>query len=146
MQALPHRYKVAAAAEIEENVSLSSEGLETIESAAPAEFGGPGDRWSPETLLLAAVADCYILTFKAIARASKCDWSAIRCDVEGTLDRVDRVTRFTQFQLAVVLDVPAGTDEQAAMRILEKTEHACLITNSMTVQSHLNAEVRSATA
>ncbi len=142
MQNLPHHYSVAATSTSAGNVELKSPGLTPIESAAPAEFGGPGDLWSPETLLAAAVADCFILSFRAIARASKLDWTSLSCDAEGILDRVEKVTRFTEFNLRVVLDVPAGTDEQKAMRILDKAEHACLITNSMTSETNLDAEVR----
>lgn len=142
MQNLPHHYSVAATSTSAGNVELRSHGLPPIESAAPAEFGGPGDLWSPETLLAAAVADCFILSFRAIARASKLDWTSLSCDVEGILDRVEKVTRFTEFNLRVVLDVPAGTDEQKAMRILDKAERACLITNSMTSETNLDAEVR----
>lgn len=144
MQNLPHSYTVGATAAIEKNVSLSSEGLTPIDSAPPTEFGGPGGFWSPETLLVAAVADCFILTFKAIARASKCNWVSISCNVDGTLDQVDKVTRFTEFRLQVVLDVPAGTDEQKSLRLLEKAERACLITNSLSAKAYLAAEVHSA--
>ncbi|MCH8134631.1 MAG: OsmC family protein [Proteobacteria bacterium] len=142
MQNLPHHYSVAATSTSAGNVELRSNGLTPIESAAPAEFGGPGDLWSPETLLAAAVADCFILSFRAIAQASKLDWTSLSCDVEGILDRVEKVTRFTEFNLRVVLEVPAGTDEQKAMRILDKAEHACLITNSMTSETNLDAVVR----
>lgn len=142
MQNLPHHYAVAAAASAEGNVDLTSSGLTQIDSAPPAEFGGPGDRWSPETLLVAAVADCFVLTFRAIARASKMDWVSLTCEVDGTLDRVDNVTRFTEFRLRVVLDAPQGTDEQKAKRLLEKSERSCLITNSLHAESHLDAEVR----
>ena len=142
MQNLPHHYAVAAATSTEGNVDLSSPGLSRIDSAPPAEFGGPGDRWSPETLLVAAVADCFILTFKAIARASKLDWVALSCDVDGVLDRVDNVTRFTEFRLRAVLDAPPGTDERKAQRLLEKAELSCLITNSLNSESHLVTEVR----
>ena len=142
MQNLPHHYSVAATSTSAGNVELRSNGLTPIESAAPAEFGGPGDLWSPETLLAAAVADCFILSFRAIAQASKLDWTSLSCDVEGILDRVEKVTRFTEFNLRVVLEVPAGTDEQKAMRILDKAEHACLITNSMTSETNLDALVR----
>jgi len=142
MQNLPHHYAVAAAASTEGNVELTSPELTPIDSAPPAEFGGPGDRWSPETLLVAAVADCFILTFKAIARGSKMDWVSMRCDVDGVLERVDNVTKFTKFQLRVVLNAPAGTDEQKATRLLEKSESACLITNSLNAEVHLDAEVR----
>ena len=142
MQNLPHKYKVAASARADSQVKLASAGLEDLESASPAEFGGPGDRWSPETLLVAAVADCFILTFRAIARASKLEWISINCDVDAILDRVDGVSRFTAFHQRVVLDVAAGTNEAKAMRLLEKAEQACLITNSLNGNSHLAAEVR----
>ena len=47
------------------DVALSGDGLPAIATAPPAEFGGPGDRWSPETLLAAAVADCFVLGFRS---------------------------------------------------------------------------------
>jgi len=144
MQKLPHFYAVTATANIEENIDLTSPGLTRIESAAPTEFGGPGDRWSPETLLVAAVADCFILTFKAIARASKMDWVSLSCHVDGTLDRINSVTLFTEFRLCVVLDMPQGADEQKAMRLIKKSEDACLVTNSLSAELHLDAKVRNA--
>ncbi|MFT4585121.1 MAG: organic hydroperoxide reductase OsmC/OhrA [Gammaproteobacteria bacterium] len=142
MQNLPHKYSVSATSGCDGNVDLTSAHLAKIESAAPAEFGGPGDRWSPETLLVAAVADCFILTFKAIAQGSKMDWISISCIVEGVLDRVDNVSRFTDFHLRVVLDAQPGTDEQKATRLLQKSELACLITNSLNAETHLDTEIR----
>lgn len=142
MHNLPHHYAVAATIGSEGNVDLASPGLASIESAPPAEFGGPGDLWSPEALLVAAVADCFILTFKAIARASKMDWVSLSCEVDGTLDRADNALQFTEFRLRVVLDAPQGTDEKKAMRILEKSENSCLITNSLKSDTHLDAQVR----
>jgi organic hydroperoxide reductase OsmC/OhrA len=142
MQDFPHHYQVAATAADTGNVELSSEGVATIASAPPAEFGGPGDQWSPESLLVAAVADCFVLSFRAIARASKLDWTSLSCDVVGTLDRVERVTQFTGFEVTAELVAPAGTDEAKAQRILQKAEDACLITNSLIADSHLSATVR----
>ncbi|NOX69729.1 MAG: OsmC family protein [Gammaproteobacteria bacterium] len=142
MQNLPHYYSVAATSTPAGNVDLASPGLVSMTSDAPAEFGGPGDLWSPETLLTAAVADCFILSFRAIARASKFEWMSLNCDVEGVLERLEKVTRFSRFNLRVVLVVPAGTDEQKAMRILEKSEHACLVTNSMTSEVNFSPEIR----
>jgi len=141
MQDLPHLYKVAAKAEPESDVNLSADNVEDIPSAPPAEFGGPGDRWSPESLLVAAVADCFILSFRAIARASKLPWTSLECDAEGKLDRVERTMKFTEFTVNARLVVPPGTDEQKAHRILEKAEESCLVTNSMTATRHLNGDV-----
>ncbi len=142
MQDFPHHYQVAASAADTGNVELSSDGVAAIASAPPAEFGGPGDQWSPESLLVAAVADCFVLSFRAIARASKLDWTSLSCDVTGTLDRVERKTQFTGFDVKAELVVPAGTDEAKAQRLLQKAEDACLITNSLIADSHLEATVR----
>ena len=141
MQDLPHYYKVSVNADSDSAV-VSSEGVETLETAGPIEFGGPGDAWSPEALLVAAVADCFALTFRAIARASKLDWTSLRCDASGTLDKLDKVTQFTGFDLNVELTVPAGADERKANRLLQRAEHHCLITNSLKADSRLNATLR----
>ncbi|HET6629548.1 MAG TPA: OsmC family protein [Woeseiaceae bacterium] len=142
MKDFPHHYTVAAKALPDDPVELSSPGLPTLESAPPVEFGGPGDRWSPETLLVAAVADCFVLSFKAIAQASKFEWTSLSCDVEGELDRQDKAMQFVGFRVRAVLDVPAGADESRAQRLLEKAEHSCLITSSLKAPATLEAEVR----
>ena len=141
MQDLPHRYTAAALARAEGEVTLESHRLASLSSAAPAEFGGPGDRWSPETLLVAAVADCFTLSFRAIARASKLEWLSLRCEVEGTLDRVERVMQFTGFKTRATLQVPSGTDAERARGLLEKAEKTCLISNSLKGSSHLETSV-----
>jgi|SRR5690606_23061813 len=142
MQELPHRYCVGAASTPEGFVALSSPGLARLESASPAEFGGPGDQWSPETLLVAAIADCFVLSFKAVAKASKFDWLSVSCEVEGTLDRKDGRLQFVSYRVRAVLDVPAGTDEARTHRLLEKAEDNCLITNSLNGEVVLEPEVR----
>lgn len=141
MEKLPHHYKVTALAAPDEDVSLTSDGLTSLPSAPPVEFGGPGDRWSPETLLVAAVADCFVLSFRAIARASNLQWNALRCEVEGTLERVERTTRFTEFRVRAALRIPPDTSETRAQRILEKSEESCLITNSLSGRTHLETSI-----
>jgi uncharacterized OsmC-like protein len=141
LQDYPHRYRAAAVGAEEGQITVEAKGLPTFASAAPAEFGGPGDRWSPETLLVASVADCFVLTFRAVARASKLPWSSLRCEVEGTLERIERVTQFTAFRVRASLRVPEGTDEEKARRIRARSEQACLVTNSLKADSHLEAEV-----
>ncbi|HXW08378.1 MAG TPA: OsmC family protein [Vicinamibacterales bacterium] len=110
---------------------MTAERLPIVRSASPAEFDGPGDRWSPETLLVGAVADCFILTFRAIARASTLSWTSLDCDVTGTLDRVDHATQFTRFDVTAHLVVPDGEDAERARHALEKAERTCLISNSL---------------
>ncbi len=141
MQEFPHHYLVSANAETEGNVVLKTDDMPQIISAPPAEFGGPGDQWSPEHLLVASVADCFILTFRAIARASKLEWVGLEVNAEGVLDRIDRVTQFTGFTVRASLTVPVGTDEAKAQRLLEKAEGACLVTASLKATCHLEADI-----
>ena len=141
MQDFPHHYLVNAEAEAEGNIALKSDNMPQLVSAPPAEFGGPGDQWSPEHLLVASVADCFILTFRAIARASKLEWVSLEASADGILDRVDRVTQFTSVTIKATLTVPADTNEEKARRLLQKAEDACLITNSMTAETHLEADI-----
>ena len=141
MQELPHHYTVRADAAADGSVDLSAERLDHLQSSSPAEFGGPGDRWSPETLLTAAVAGCFILTFRAVARASTLPWTSLQCEVVGTLDRVDKATQFTEFILHAHLVVPPGTNPDLARRALEKAERNCLVSNSLNAAIHLQPEV-----
>lgn len=141
MQDYPHHYRVKAAAPTEGEIDVSSPGLQTLPSLAPAEFGGPGDLWSPETFMVAAVADCYILTFRAIARGAKFEWNSLSCDVDGVLDRVDRVTQFTDFYMKIELRVPPDSDHKKAERLLHRSEQVCLVTNSMTSKCHLDITI-----
>jgi organic hydroperoxide reductase OsmC/OhrA len=141
MQDYPHRYLATADAPESGTIDVSSPGLENLATAAPAEFDGPGDLWSPETMLVGSVANCIILTFRAIARGSRFEWISMNCEVEGVLDRVDRVTSFTDFNIRVTLRVPEGTDEHKAQKLLEKSKTVCLVTNSLTGEKHLSTEI-----
>ena len=143
MDAFPHHYVVTANADAgNSSVAVNSSGLTTLSTDAPAEFGGPGDAWSPETLLMAAVADCFILSFRAIAHASKVQWQSIDCEATGTLDRVERTNKFTQVNLNVSVNVGQETDEEKLLKVLHKAEDSCLITNSMTAGVSLNTNIQ----
>lgn len=141
MQDFPHHYEVIGSGTTDSPVVLKAGNLSEIVTAPPIEFGGPGDKWSPEALLVAAVADCFILSFRAIARASKLDWSDLQCRATGTLDRVERVTRFTAINVEASLVVPAGTDLEKAEKLLHKAEQSCLITNSLIADSTLSISI-----
>ncbi|HMN28830.1 MAG TPA: OsmC family protein [Caldilineaceae bacterium] len=141
MQNFPHSYRVSASGGREGVVVASAAGLADLVTASPAEFDGPGDQWSPETMLVAAVASCYLLTFRSIARAARFDWNQVRCRVEGILDRVERVTRFTKIYLNVKLEAPSGVDLQKAQQLLQKTEQSCLITRSLNAQVVFETEI-----
>lgn len=141
MKAFPHAYAASAAAESTGPVAVASPQLPNLETAAPPEFDGPGGAWSPETLLCASVADCFVLTFRAVSRAARLEWLRLNCHVEGVLERVGQSSRFTRFTTVAELLVPEGADTTKARELLERAEHGCLIANSLTGSRELKAEV-----
>ena len=141
MRPFPHRYTASASANPDGDVRLDSEGLPPIATAPPEAFGGPGDRWSPETLFVGAIADCFILTFRSLAEATSLPWLSLTCEAEDVLDRVDRVNSFTEVYVRATLVVPPDADETQSVQALERTERLCLITNSLRAEAHLDARV-----
>ena len=141
MKAYPHRYAIGAVGGPAGEITLAGAGLPALASAPPVEFDGPGDLWSPETLLVAAVADCFVLSFRAIARASQLEWLELDVEVVGTLDRVERQPRFTRFDTRAHLRLPVGGDRVRAEAALARAEAVCLISNSLSGERHLQAQV-----
>lgn len=131
MQPYPHTYIASAAAVATGAVSVTTDDSPMILSEPPKEFGGPGNQWSPETLLCAAVADCFVLTFRSIARAAKLEWSHLLCGVEGTLERTEQGVYFTRFTTHATLQIVNAMEEGRAKALLEKAEHGCLVANSL---------------
>lgn len=141
MHPYPHLYTVQATASPDGDVPVTSAGLPALATAAPVEFDGPGGRWSPETLLVAAVADCYLLSFRGVARANKFAWQSLECTVEGTLNRIEGKTRFTHVVVRATLRVPAGTDETKAVQLMQRADHVCLISNSLVAERRVESTV-----
>jgi organic hydroperoxide reductase OsmC/OhrA len=141
MQPLPHIYSVTGIAGSAGRVTLSARGAPDLASAAPSQFGGPGDQWSPESLLAAAFSSCFILSFRSVARSLKLEWSRMECAVEATLGRSDGVTQFTRVVARVTLTVPESVDARLSERALAKAEHGCLIGNSLRCQRELQIEI-----
>ena len=131
MHPYPHTYRATTSGAATGLVTVSSPGLPDLPSAPPPEFDGPGGLWSPETMLCAAIADCFVLTFRAVARASKFEWRSLDCQVEGLLERAEGGARFTRYVTHATLHAPAGIDRERATQLLEKAERGCLVAASL---------------
>jgi organic hydroperoxide reductase OsmC/OhrA len=141
MKPYPHVYPVSARMAATGTALLQAEGMPDLPSAAPREFDGPGDQWSPESLLVAAVASCFLLTFKAMARASKLEWSQLDCSVEGTLERVDGMTQFSHMHTRARLTAPRSSSNELCLRLLKKAERGCLVANSLRCARDLTSDI-----
>lgn len=141
MKPLPHRYDVSLSGGPSGYAQLSTPGIPELRMAPPVEYDGPGDAWSPEHLLLASVEACFLFTLRTIARLSKLEFSDLELSATGTVDRQDGVTRFVEIVLRPRITVPAGTNRERALRILEKSEKTCLVSASLTTPIRLEAEI-----
>lgn len=139
MQPLPHHYAVRLSAGPTGYADLLADGLPHLKLQAPPEFGGPGDAWSPETLLLAAVQGCFLLTFRAVAAAAQVPFESMSVETWGTLDRNHAALRFTEIVVTPTITVPQDTDLARVRRLVEKAEQACLITASLSTPVRVDA-------
>jgi peroxiredoxin-like protein len=141
MKPFPHVYDVHLSGRPEGHAVLSTPGIPDLATAPPIDFDGPGDAWSPEHLLLAAVQSCFLFTLRAIARASRVEFVSLELDAAGTVDRKDGVTRFTEIILRPRLTIAVGVDRERAVKILEKSEKLCLVSASLSTAIHLKPEI-----
>jgi peroxiredoxin-like protein len=141
MQSLPHHYNVKTHSTPDSQIIVSSQGIPDLITSAPAEFGGPGDQWSPETLFMSAVASCFVLSFKAVAGASSFTWKDLQCESIGKLEKIERTMKFTEITTKVKLTIGNDVDKQKAIKLIEKSESICLVTNSLTASLKLEYEI-----
>jgi organic hydroperoxide reductase OsmC/OhrA len=122
---------------------LNKEANHCIEVATPPEFpkGIPGI-WSPEHLFTASVSSCLMTTFLAIAENSKLDFKDFSCQSKGKLEQVDGKMMMSEIVLEPVVTISNEKDRERAERVLQKSEAACLISNSVKSRIIMNATIK----
>lgn len=132
--ALSHSYTVNLSWEHDRQGILFSDELEqTVEVATPPPFPkGVEKIWSPEHLFTSAVNSCFMTTFLAVAENSKLEFESFTCKASGKLEQVEGKYKMTEVLLEPELTIKHEKDQDRALRVLQKAEAACLITNSIT--------------
>jgi peroxiredoxin-like protein len=104
----------------------------SIEVATPPEFSnGIAGTWSPEHLFVAAVNSCLMTTFLAIAENSRLRYESFGSNAIGKLENSSGKFLMSEVVLRPVLRIMDENDREKAMRVLEKSEKACLVSNSI---------------
>jgi peroxiredoxin-like protein len=125
-------YTVEVEWQRERRGNASASNLPTIPIGAPPEFGGTGQSWSPEQLVVAALNACYLLTFVAIAENSNIPLVSFACSAKGRLEKVSGgVQQITEITLQPNIVVAAAKDIDRVTRIVEKAKHNCFVSNSL---------------
>lgn len=139
----PFEYEVNVDWENERKGLMSSPDLvEVIEVATPPEFPkGMEGIWSPEHLFVASVNSCLMTTFLAIAENSKLEFSEFSSRAVGKLEKIDGQFMISEITLTPLLAIHDEKDRERAVRILQKSEAACLISNSIKTKIIFNPQM-----
>ena len=121
---------------------LRAPALPNLNVDAPPEFKGHEGVWTPEHLFVASVNSCFMTTFLAIAENSKLEFSKFKAQAEGTLENVEgQGLMITHVILRPKLIIKHSRDAERALRIFQKAEKHCLISNSIRSEMKLEPQV-----
>lgn len=124
------------------HTEVRAPGAPTLEVASPPEFQGSAGMWTPETLFVASVNACFVLTFLAIARLSRFDFVSLRASARGKLEKADGAGyQITEVVIKPTLVIRSESDRERAGRLLEKAERSCFISNSIKAVVRLEPEI-----
>jgi organic hydroperoxide reductase OsmC/OhrA len=123
---------------------MDATGKPEVEVVTPPEFkGARPDAWSPEELLLGAVATCFELTFQAFAEREGVPIHSLDARADGKVEYERGAgMRFT----SIVLDVDLVTDpgrEGEAEALAHQAEQRCIIGRSLNAAIDLRVTARS---
>lgn len=109
--------------------------------AAPPQFGGLDGRWSPEDLLLAAVASCFTTTFHALAEYSKLDYTDFEVKAEACVRKVSSGYAFEQITLSPTVTIARTEEHSRAERLLAKAKQLCLVSRALSVSIKFEPQI-----
>jgi|SRR5215469_9683455 len=113
-----------------------------IHFAAPHQFGGLEGRWSPEDLLLSAVASCFTTTFWALADYSKFEYTDLEVEVEGTVRKAESGYEFAGVLIRPTLTIVNLEEQPRADRLLEKAKRLCLVSRAIAMPQTFEPRVQ----
>ncbi len=129
-------------------LAKSASAPNSIHFAAPPQFGGLEGRWTPEDLLLGAIASCFTTTFRVLAEHSKWNYIDLQVEVQGVVKKGDSGYNFTAVALRPVLKIQNETERHRALQLLEKAQGLCLVSRALAVDQRFEpvVELENATA
>lgn len=107
-------------------------GVPPVPVSAASEFRGDGRRMNPETLFVASLATCQMLTYLYVAARQGIAVTAYADAATGVLALKDGRLRMTSVTLRPAIRLAAGTDVEQARALIEKAHQDCFIGQSIT--------------
>jgi organic hydroperoxide reductase OsmC/OhrA len=138
-----HRFQVVAWwASGRTGIAKSSSAPNAIHFTSPPAFGGLDGRWTPEDLLLCAVASCFTTTFQALAENSKFNYTDLQVEVDGDIRKADTGYHFTEVVVRANLTIAEPEEQARAIKLLHKAEGLCLVARALSVKKRFEPRVQ----
>ncbi len=119
--------------------TIEAAGKHPIESSADRTFHGDADRWNPEELLLAALAECHMLSFLHVAVKHGVVVTGYTDAATGTMEQEGDGGRFTSVTLHPRVTVTASVEPEEFERMHAEANAVCFIANSVAFPVHHDA-------
>lgn len=140
----PHRYETALSWKHGDQSEMTAGPRPAIGGGSPPEFDGTDlSRWSPEHLILAALAQCLMLTWISLNKRSAIPLKGWDSTASSVLDKTKEGLIFTELKVRVKLSVPAERVEEAR-KLLDTAKKYCIIANALKTPVALDATVEAA--
>ena len=120
---------------------ISAEGNPDIPGSADKPFRGTPERWNPEELLLAALAQCHMLSYLHVAVVNGIVVTDYEDDAVGTMEQVGEGGHFTSVTLRPRVTIASG-DPELARSIHARASELCFIASSVNFPVLHEPEIR----
>ncbi|HEX2145932.1 MAG TPA: OsmC family protein [Glycomyces sp.] len=111
---------------------VSAPGKPLIHASADPAFLGRPERWNPEDLLVASLAQCHMLTYLALCARDRIVVTAYEDTAAGTMtEAAGNSGRMTEVVLEPVVTITDPEKRDRAMALHHDANQACFIANSV---------------
>ena len=126
----PHHYSARVDWSPGTPATLHAVAAPVLHGGPPSQFGGRDEWWSPEHLLLSAVALCLQTTYETLAKKAGLALVHFEVHADGVLDKTREGLVFTRIDLSVKLLAPAA-DLARATELAHLAKRHCLVSNAL---------------
>jgi organic hydroperoxide reductase OsmC/OhrA len=115
-------------------IAKSASAPNAIHFTSPPAFGGLEGRWTPEDLLLSALASCYTTTFRTLAEYSKFVYTDLQVEVEGLIGKAETGYNFLELSICVDVTIAQEAEQERAIKLLHKAQDLCLVSRALAIK------------
>jgi organic hydroperoxide reductase OsmC/OhrA len=114
-------------------IAQSNSAPNTIHFTSPPSLGGMDGRWTPEDLLLGAIASSLTTTFRTLAENAKFEHTDLQVEVEGVVKNATLGHSFTEIHIRANLMISDEAERARAVKLLQTAKSSCLVSRVLAI-------------